>query len=741
MWERLRDRRRAFDGAFAWTLQRLDSSQSGEAQPLDVLFASGDVFAVLGIEAVRGRTFTTASDARGGGPDGAVGVISHDFWQRRFNGADTVLGGVVPIEGVPVTIIGIAPPRFFGVDVGQRFDIAVPLGADPLIRGPQALVNNPRALLLTVMLRLGPGQTAAHATSALRTMQPDIVGPDAPAFLEEPFVLVPAATGISDRSSLRQRYERPLLLISMVAGLALLVVCVNIANVLRARAAARRHEVSVRVALGAGRWTLARQFLVESTLLASIGSLLGLVVAVWASQLLVTQLQPSAPVWLGVSLDWRVLTFTLVLTAAAVLVFGTTPALSGSRVPALEALQEAGRNTGARRSLPGTLIAAQIAISIVLLITAGLLLTTLARIARAPLGFNPDDLLVMTVNTARSAVDPKARVLLYQTIVDRISGLPGVVSAAGSQWTPLGGGGGVLSDARGRRADVSTAQVAFNFVTPRWFATYGIVLNAGRDVTTADGASAERVALLNETLRRMLFGERSPIGASISAGPCSEAGCRVIGVVADALYGRSLRDDAPPTVYLPLAQSEGRVPPNSRAVRVSVRTASEPSAAIAAFSAALRSTDPNLSFAVQPLASDIAAAFAQERLVALLAAVFGIVALLLSTLGLYGVVSYSVTQRRPEIGIRLALGASPRGVVLQTLHRVAIPVLLGLVAGIAASLWFSRFVAPLLYGVEPRDPFTIAVATAMLAATGLIAAGIPAARAATLAPAEVLRAL
>jgi predicted permease len=742
MWERLRDRGGIFDGAFAWMLQRLDSTQSGEMHPVDVLFASGDVFDVLGVPAIRGRTFTTDDDARGGGPDGAVGVISHEFWQRRFNGAETVLGSAFTVEGVRVTIIGVTPPAFFGVDVGQRFDVAVPLGAEVLIRGPQALVNNPRALLLTVMLRLRPDRTAVEATSALRAMQPDIVGPDAAAFLEEPFVLAPASRGISDRSSLRQRYERPLLLISMGGGLVLLVVCVNIANVLSARTAARRREVSVRVALGAPRWRLAREFLVESTLIGAMGAMLGLAVATITGRILVSQLQPGpAPLVLAVAIDWRVLAFTVAVTLAAVAVFGTAPALSRSRVRPLEALQEAGRNAGGRKSLSGMLIAVQVAVSIVLLMAAGLLVATLSRLTNVPLGFDPDRLLVMTVNTANVAVDADARLLLYEAIVDRVRAVPGVVMAAGSHWTPIGGGGGVLSDARGRRADVGARQVAFNFVTPGWFATYRTALEAGRDFTAADHAGAPRVAVVNQALRRSLFAERNPIGATLEAGPCGKSGCTVIGVVADAIYGRSLRDAAPPTVYVPVAQSAGLVPPNSRAVRVTLRTAGDPSAAVPSLSTALRRVDPSLTFTFQPLASDVAVAFAQERLVALLAAIFGLVALLLSAIGLYGVVAYSVTQRRPEIGIRLALGALPRGVVLHTLSRVATPVGFGVGAGVAASLWLSQFVAPLLYGIEPRDPVTALVATSMLVATGAIAAWVPASRAAAIDPAEVLRAL
>ena len=739
MWERLQDRASAFDGAFAWTLQRLDLSQSGETQPVDVLFASGGALRMLGVGAIRGRTFGPEDDGRGGGRDGAVAVISHRFWQRRFNSAETIIGSTLPVEGVPVTIIGVTAAGFSGVDIGQGFDVAIPLGAEALIRGPQALISNPRVLLLTVMLRLKAEQTLPEATSALLAMQPHIIGPDPAAFLEEPFVLVPAATGISDRSSLRQRYERPLVIISIVAGLVLLVVCVNIANVLSARAAARRHELGVRIALGAGRWPLARQSLAESLLLASLGAVAGTVFALWARRLLVAQFQTSAtPLVLEVSLDWRVLLFTMGVTLAAVVVFGVAPAISGSRVAPLEALQEAGRNIGGRRSLSSTLIVSQVAVSMVLLIVAGLLITTLARISRVPMGFDPERLLVMTVNTSRAAVDPAARLLFYQTIVDRVKAVPGVVTAAASQWTPLSGGGGVLTDARGRRA-TDERQVAFNFVTPGWFATYGTNLASGRDIATVDSANAPRVALVNETLRRALFAGRDAVGAVVEAGPCGRGGCAVVGVVGDALYGRSLRDDAPPTLYVPLAQSAGLVPPNSRAIRVSIRTAGEPSAMIPDLSNALRSIDPGLVFTVQPLAADVAAAFAQERLVALLASAFGLVALLLSALGLYGVVAYLVAQRRPEIGIRLALGAVPRSVVLNMLRRVAMPVALGAVAGLVASLWLTQFVAPLLYGVEPRDPATLFAATLTLTSAGFVAAWIPASRAAGLDPATVLR--
>jgi predicted permease len=560
MWERFNVRRDTFEGAFAWTMQRMETTQSGEMQPVDVLLASGDLFTTLGVRAAFGRTFTSADDVRGGSADGAVAVISHEFWQRRWNGAAAIVGTPLAIEGASVTIIGVTPPRFSGIDIGQGFDVAVPFGAEPLIRGPRALVTNPRVLLLTVMLRLGREQTLAAATATLRTMQNEIVGEAAPGFLTEPWVLVPASTGISDRSGLRQRYERPLLTVSVVCALLLLIVCLNIANLLLARAAARRAELSVRLALGARRRDLVGQLLIESVLVAVPGAVAGMAFAAWAGRLLVSQLPASTvPILLDVSLDWNVLAFTTAVTIATMIVCGTAPAFHATGIAPLESLQDAGRGTvSARQPVANALIVVQIAVSLVLLVAAGLFAGTALRLARVGLGFDPAHVLVITVDTARAAIDPAVRLDLYQRLVDALGSVAGVTRIAASQWTPLGaGGGGVLSDAGGRRPE-SIRQVAFNFVTPGWFATYGTAIRAGRDISLRDSGNAPRVAVINETLAHQLFADRPALGERIDVGPCSrDNGCQIIGVVADALYGRSLRDTAPPTVYVPVAQSAG----------------------------------------------------------------------------------------------------------------------------------------------------------------------------------------
>jgi predicted permease len=741
MWDAFQQRAGGFDGAFAWVLQRLDLSDGGEMQPATVLVASSGFFSTLGVSAARGRTFTAADDARGGGPDGAVAVISDALWRRRFQARADIVGSRLKVDGVPVTIVGVAPAWFRGVDVGQPFDVALPFGTEPLVRGRRSLISNPGALLLTVMVRLKPGQTVAQATAAMRAMQPEIVGAQAPPFLREPFIVVGASTGISDRSRLRQQYLYPLVVLSIVSAAVLLIVCLNIANLLLSRASARRSEVSVRLALGVTRWRLARQYLVEALTLGVVGTAAGLLIAVWGSRLMLARLTfQSGQISLDLSLDWRVFAFTVGLAGIAVVLFGTVPALYAVRVPPMAAMRDIGRG-GSKRAgaMSNGLVVAQIAVSIVLLSATGLFVRTLNRLNDLPLGFQPKGVLVASVTMPSSLQDPNAVSQLRQRMLDAVAAVPGVAHVAGSTWAPVGtGGGGLLTDARGRRAE-GMRQAAFNLVTPGWFAVYGTPLHAGRDFADSDREGAPRAAIVNDAFRRAAA-DGAPLGSVTQASPCGRDGCTIVGVVADTVYGSSLRDPPPPIVFMPMGQSRGVGPPNAP-FRISIRAAQDADGVTRSVSAALRGVDPALTFTFRRLEEDVDALAGRERLVATLATFFGAIALLLSGIGLYGVSAYAATRRRAEIGIRLALGGQPQAVLRAMLARIALFVTIGTVLGVLAALWLSRFASPLLYGLEPRDPVTLFVAATTLAIVAAVAAWIPSARAVRIDPAQVLREL
>jgi putative ABC transport system permease protein len=753
IWDNIRQRAQAFDGACAWSTLRFNLANGGEQQPVDGMFVTGGYFATLGVPALIGRTITAADDVRGGGKDGAVAVISYAFWQRHYGGAADALGKPLLVERIPFTVIGVMPPAFFGSDVGRAFDVAVPLGDEPLIRGKETALDRRSNWWLTVMLRLKSGQTIDAANAALRAVQPAIRENAMPqdwlprlqaTFLKEPFTVVPAANGAS---SLRVRYQRPLLTILVVVALVLLVACANIANLLLARATARRHELSVRLALGAPRWRLARQLLVESLVLSAAGALLGLVFASWGSRALVAQLSTQVNrVVLDLGLDWRVLAFTTAVTIATALLFGTAPAFRAAAAAPIDALKEHGRGAGGERrvTLAGGLVVAQVALSLILVVAAGLFVRTFARLANVRLGFDRDQILVVNVNAMRSRVEFGERVRLFLRLSEAVAAVPGVKSAAASVVTPVSNATWSNTVAVPGAPDMPERDrnALFNVVTPGWFQTYGTRIRSGRDIDARDTMGAPRVALVNETFVRRFFPGRNPIGGTIEFPRFSAAVNSppnvIIGVVEDAVY-RNLREPIRPTVYQPLAQFDmSRVPLTG--ISLSVKAASgAPEALAHAVASALTGVDRDLAFNFRPLADQVNASLIQERLVATLSGFFGGLALLLAALGLYGVTAYAVSRRRAEIGIRLALGAAPAGVVRMVLARVTVLVALGVVVGAGVSIWASTFVSTLLFDLEPRDPVTLTGAVVTLAVVGAIAGWIPAQRASRIEPANVLR--
>jgi putative ABC transport system permease protein len=748
IWEAIRDRQDAFASAMAWSSTRFNLAPGGQTEMADGIWASGDFFRVLGTSAMLGRVFTREDDRRGGGPDGPVAVISYNFWQRRFGGAADVIGKPLMVERVTYTIIGVTPPEFFGTEVGRKFDVAIPIGSEPLIRGKESSLDRRSNWWLSIMLRLKPGQNMDAATAALRAMQPQIRDLTMPqdwpeqykkTYINEGFSLIPAATG---SSGLRRRYQQPLTAIMVVVALVLLIACANIANLLLARANARRHELSVRVALGASKFRIARQLLTESLVVSGVGALIGLFFARLGSELLVRQLSSSTnTVFLDMGLDWRILGFTALVAVATAVLFGVAPALRASGVQPNEALKEQGRGViGERFGLGNVLVVVQVALSVVLVVAAGLFVRTFSSLAHVNLGFEHEPILVANVNAQRLQLDPPQRPEFFERMRQAALTVPGVAIAAVSAVTPVSGSvwNNAIEIAGAPPSPDRERMTNINVLTPTWFRTMGTRLLAGRDFTDRDVSGAPLVAIVNEAFARKYFAGENPIGRRIimRSGPSREPQEReVVGYVEDAVY-RSLREPVPPTTYLPLPQQTDA--PSS--MGVSVRAAGgSPALLTKNLASALAGVNKDVAITFRLLSEQVNASLIQERVVAILSGFFGGLALLLAALGLYGVTSYAVSRRRTEIGIRMALGAAPGGVVRMVLRRVALLVGAGVIVGAGVSLWASRFVTTLLYGLQPRDPATLVGAALVLSLIGAVAGWIPARRAARIDPARVLR--
>ena len=749
IWEQIRDRQELFDGAFAYSGSRFNLSTTAQTDYVDGFWASGRIFEVLGVPAMLGRTFTEADDRRGGGPDGAVAVISYRYWQSRYSGATDVIGRHLTIERAPYTIIGVTPPEFFGVEVGRTFDIAIPLGTEPLVRGKETTLDRRSTWWMSIFIRTKPTQSFAEATAALRGVQPQIREATIPqnfrpedkaSYLSEAFVLTPAATG---NSSLRDRYRTALVTIMGVVALVLLIACANIANLLLARATARRHEMSVRLALGASRGRLIRQLLTESVVLASCGAALAVFFARWGAALLVRQLSTSTnTVFLNISIDWRVLGFTALIAGATALLFGTAPAFRASATTPNEALKQHGRSVvgDARFGLGNFLVVVQVALSLLLVVAAGLFIRTFSSLSNVQLGFDRTPILVASVSAAR--VPSEQRTELYERLRQAAAEVPGVAGAAASAVTPVSGSTWQYAIERVDDRQLANTRddrsVYVNLVSPGWFQTFGTPFLGGRDFTNRDTKAAPHVVIVNEAFARKFTNGTNPIGHHFRQPDYPERPAfdqEIVGYVRDAVY-RSLRAPVPPTIYVPIAQ-QAEAPSG---ISIGVRAASGPPALLTkSVAAALSVVHSDITMSFRPLAEQVDSSLIQERIVAMMSSFFGALALLLAGLGLYGITSYAVSRRRTELGIRMALGAGPGGVVRLVLQRVAILVGFGVIAGIVASWTLARFVSTLLFGLQPHDAVTLATAALVLMAIGALAGWIPARRAAYIDPARVLR--
>ena len=754
IWEQIRDRQhQLFDGAAAWGDRSLDFAIGGQVHPVNGLLVSGDFFSVFGVPMALGRPIDAANDDRHGSPQAMVAVLSHDFWQRQFGGDVAVLGRTVSLNHHSFVVVGVATARFMGPMVGHAFDVAVPLATtDLLVKGPESQLEGRSTWWLEIVARLKPGQTAEAAMSALRGVQPQIREatlpdgwpPDAlQEYLRDGLSLVPAAQG---PGYVRDRYQQPLTIIMAVVGLVLLIACANIANLMLARANSRRHELTMRLALGASTGRIARQLLTESVMLAALGALVGFGFAQWGSRLLVAQFaSQSDALTLDLTPDWRVLAFTTLVALATALLFGIVPALRARSLAPIEALKEHGRGVGGGRRglLASPLVILQIALSLVLVVGAGLFMRTFVALAGRDLGFEADPIVLVNVDLSSSNAPREQWGALFMRLKDAAANVAGVRSAAFSPLTPVSGQGW---NSRFEFPDLPglsdrERSVFLNAVTPGWFATYGARVLTGRDFTTADTAGGRPVAIVNEAFARKYFAGGNPLGRLLKQTPRPQENhpaIEIVGLVNDIAY-RSVRDAPPPTIFLPVAQLPDRddaFPSGAISVRAAI---GNPDALTRSLGAALSAVDPNVSIRFRLLSDQVSAGIVRERVLAMLSAFFGGLALLLAGIGLYGVTSYAVSMRRTEIGLRMALGADAGNVVAFVMRRVALLVGLGVALGTAISLWVGRFVSSLLFGLEARDITTLAIAAAILVAVGALAAWIPAWRATRIDPIVVLR--
>ncbi|MGH9386249.1 MAG: ADOP family duplicated permease [Vicinamibacterales bacterium] len=653
------------------------------------------------------------------------------------------------LDGLPFTIVGVTPREFFGFTVGRAFDVALPLSNEAIIRGAESSLDRRSSWWLTMFARLAPGQTVAQAESRLRGLQPqlregtmplDWRPQDQAQYIKDPFGLLPASTGIS---ALRTRYSQPLYILLGIVGLVLAIACANMANLLLAQSMARRRELAVRLSLGAGRAQLVRQLLVESVVVSLLGAGAGLLVAGWGSRALVAMLSTrNVPVMLDLAMDWRVFGFTAAVGVLTGVLFGVAPALRGTSVTPADALRDHSRGVvtgGGRFSLGYALVALQVALSFMLVFGSILFVRTLVGLTTQGMGFESNRVLVALVDLRRTGADARQSWPYFQRIRETIAATAGIDAAAASFVTPVGGSSwNYRIRVPGYDGGERDRSSLFNGITKDYFRVLGTSVLAGRDITDADVAGRPGVALVNEAFAKRFFGGENPVGRSFAIERVTvdrqDRELEIVGVVADAKY-RTLRETPQPTMYGAMAQHDQF----GFGVRLVIKTSGPPMRAREAVLAAIASVHKEITVDLRTLDEDLGAALLQERLVATLSAFFGGLALLLAALGLYGVMSYSVTRRANEIGVRMALGAEPSRVVGLVLGNVTIITIVGLIVGAVASIGSGRFINALLFNVAASDMTMIVVTAVTLSLAATLAGYLPARRAARIDPMKALR--
>jgi len=747
LWEQIRDHQDVFSGVFAWSGTRFDLSSGGAVQYANGLFVSGDYFRTLGVQPVAGRLIDTADDRRG---CPGLAILSYGFWQEHFAGAQSALGGTISLDHHLFQIGGVSAPGFYGVEIGKKFDVAVPVCSAAIFDGKESRMDHRSWWWLGIIGRIKPGLKPQQLNSRLSMLSPEIFSGALPQdwnaegqknFLKMTLAAKAASTGTS---YLRRQFGEPLNILMGVVGLVLLIACANIASLMLARAAARNKEIAVRKALGASRVRLIRQLLTECILLSSAGGFLGILFAQWGTALLVRYISTGRnTVFLDLSLDVRVLGFTALAAIFTGTLFGVLPAIRSTRVSLSSAMKgnQAEESDRRVRFRPGKwIVAAQVALSLVLLVTAGLFLRSFVKLNTLDVGFDRNNVLLVHANLKTANIFPAQRPAIFEDIENRLRSLPGVVSVSRSEMTPISGfvWNNLLHVDTRNAPTGDDALVYFNFISPSYFRTMRSPVLAGRGFGDSDTRTAPHVAIVNQALARKFFPGLNPIGKTLHEDPPKPGepspAYVIVGVVKDAKY-ESLREEAIPTAFFPITQ----IPEHDEEETFEVRSQPQPAVLIPGVQETIGMINKEIPLEFQTLARQVDDSLVQERLLATLSGFFGGLAMLLALIGLYGALSYLVTLRGTEFGIRMALGALPQSILGMVMRDVAVVLIGGVGAGVCLSLLAVRVLQKMLFGLSPHDPATMVAAIGLLSAVALVAGYLPARRAMRVDPMVALR--
>lgn len=745
LWEAVRDRQDVFSGLFAFGDESFNLTAGGEARRVAGGLVSGDFFSTLGVRTTLGRPIVRGDDYRG---CPGIAVLSNAFWQREYGGDPNAVGRLISLDGHPFAIVGVTDSRFFGVNVGAQPQVYVPLCSEAVVRGKNSWLDGRSTWFLQIVGRPKPTVTPQQLTARFATLAPAIVEATLPSdwpahaldeYKHASFGVTPAAKGFSD---LRSTYSKALYILTAIVALVLLVACANVANLLLARGTLRSREMAVRLALGAGRGRLARQLITESLLLSSLGAALGVLIAMWASRVLVRSLSlADQSVSLDLSVDMNMLMFTIGVSVATGLLFGLPPAWRAGRVDPQSAMKAQGRGVVEGRSrftLGNALVVGQVAMSLVLIAAAGLLLGSWRKLAAADPGFRREQILLVATDISPAHVFEKQRPAVFGQILERVRALPGVRAASVSRITPVGHAGwNEMIKVDGFTAASERDALSWaNGVSDGYFATMGTPLVMGREFDGHETSTSVPVAIVSEAMARKFFGTTAAVGRhfQIEQGSGWGSPIEVIGIAGNTKY-RSLRDSAQPIIYFPRTQQQSE----AQELNFEIRASGDPLGLVPAVKAAIAQVDPRFTLDFSTLERQVAESMTVMRTVATLSGFFGILALLLATIGLYGIMTYAVARRRNEIGVRIALGAERSRVIRLVLGDASRITILGVVLGVALALGVTRLISAFLYGLKPNDPTTLGASALVLLAVGLLATAFPAWRAARLDPVAALR--